>query len=272
MLTSDENPDALTELSGRWIDAVHDRRPPKVITLDMDSSESPVHGEQERSAWNGHFQSKCLYPLFVFNQFGDLEQCALRPGNVHSAEDWQMCFARCWRGTQSRPGSRSPGARFRADAAFAIPALFDLLEAECWDYAIRIKGNPKLHERIDWLTKRGLGRPPNHVVRHYTSFHYRAKSWSKSRRVVAKVEFHPGELFPTIGFIVTNRSLPNERVLAFYNGRAPPSSTSRRASTRSNGRGCRVCRFAANAALAPASRPGLQSGQPPADNGDARTD
>ena len=41
--------------------------------------------------------------------------------------------------------------RFRADAAFAIPALFDLLEAEGWDYAIRIKGNPKLHERIDRL-------------------------------------------------------------------------------------------------------------------------
>ena len=39
------------------------------------------------------------------------------------------------------------------------------------------------------------------------------------RRVVAKIEFHPGELFPRVGFIVTNRSLPNERVLAFYNGR-----------------------------------------------------
>ena len=56
-------------------------------------------------------------------------------------------------------------------------------------------------------------------MRHYTSFHYRAKSWSKARRVVAKVEFHPGELFPRVGFIVTNRSLPNERVLAFYNQR-----------------------------------------------------
>ena len=219
MLTSDENPDALTELSGRWIDAVHDRRPPKVITLDMDSSESPVHGEQERSAWNGHFQSKCLYPLFVFNQFGDLEQCALRPGNVHSAEDWQDVLCPVLARYAIKARLSITRRRFRADAAFAIPALFDLLEAECWDYAIRIKGNPKLHERIDWLTKRGLGRPPNHVVRHYTSFHYRAKSWSKSRRVVAKVEFHPGELFPTIGFIVTNRSLPNERVLAFYNGR-----------------------------------------------------
>ena len=56
-------------------------------------------------------------------------------------------------------------------------------------------------------------------MRRYTSFHDRARSWSKARRVVAKVEFHPGELFPRIGFIVTNRSLPNARVLAFYNDR-----------------------------------------------------
>ena len=89
MLTRPENLAALADLPGRWIDAVHDRRPPKTITLDMDSSESPVHGEQEGSAWNGHFQSKCLHPLFVFNQFGDLERCALRPGNVHSADGWE---------------------------------------------------------------------------------------------------------------------------------------------------------------------------------------
>ncbi len=219
MLTSDENLASLTDLSGRWIDAVHDRRPPKVITLDMDSSESPVHGDQEGAMWNGHFQSKCLHPLFVFNQFGDLERCALRPGNVHSADGWadvlRPVLARY--SAEARPSITR--RRFRADAAFAIPALFDLLEAEGWDYAIRLKGNPKLHERIDWLTKRGPGRPPNHVVRQYTSFHYRAKSWLKPRRVVAKVEFHPGELFPTVGFIVTNCSLPNERVLEFYQGR-----------------------------------------------------
>jgi hypothetical protein len=89
-----------------------------------------------------------------------------------------------------------------------------MLETEGWDYAIRIKGNPKLHEQVNWLTKRGPGRPPNHVVRRYNSFHYRAKSWSKPRRVVAKIEFHPGELLPRVGFIVTNRSLPNESVLA----------------------------------------------------------
>jgi len=169
--------------------------------------------------WNGHFKSKCLHPLFVFNQFGDLERCTLRPGNVHSADGWAEVLKPVLSRYSAEARPLITRRRFRGDAAFAIPALFDLLEGKGWDYAIRIKGNPKLHGQIDWLTKRRPGRPPNHVVRQYTSFHYRAKSWSKPRRSVAKVEFHPGELFPRVGFIVTNRNLPNERVTAFYNGR-----------------------------------------------------
>ena len=141
------------------------------------------------------------------------------PGNVHSADGWEDVLRPVLARYSASARQSITRRRFRADAAFAIPALFDLLEAEGWDYAIRIKGNAKLHERIDWLTKRRPSRPPSHVVRLDTSFHYRAKSWSKARRVVAKVEFHPGQLFPTVGFIVTNRSLPNERVLAFYNRR-----------------------------------------------------
>ncbi len=61
-------------------------RPPKMIILDMDSSVSPTHGEQEGAAYNGHFGCCCYHPLFLFNQFGDLERCSLRPGNVHSAD------------------------------------------------------------------------------------------------------------------------------------------------------------------------------------------
>jgi hypothetical protein len=178
-----------------------------------------VHGDQEGAVWNGHFQSKCLHPLFVFNQYGDLERCALRPGNVHSAHGWEGVLRPVLARYSAEARPSITRRRSRADAAFAIPALFDLLETEGWDYAIRIKGNSKLYERIGWLMKRRPGRPPNHVVREFTSFHYRAKSCSKPRRVVAKVEFHPGELFPKVGFIVTNRSLPNERVLAFYNQR-----------------------------------------------------
>ena len=153
VLTRSENLAVLTDLPGCWIDAVHDRRPPKSITLDMDSSESPVHGEQEGAAWNGHFQSKCLHPLFVFNQFGDLERCALRPGKVHSADGWEEVLRPVL--ARYAPAARPSitRRRFRADAAFAIPALFDLLEAEGWNYAIRIKGDPKLHEHVSWLTK-----------------------------------------------------------------------------------------------------------------------
>src|SRR3954467_10361884 len=86
-LSRPENLSALADLAGRWIDKVRRRRSPKTIVLDMDSSESPTYGEQEGSAYNGHFACTCYHPLFVFNQFGDVERCALRPGNVHSADD-----------------------------------------------------------------------------------------------------------------------------------------------------------------------------------------
>jgi hypothetical protein len=78
-LAAEKNRSALADLSGRWINAVHGRRPPKGVVLDMDSSVSPTHGEQENSVWKGHYACTCYHPLFVFNQFGDLERCALRP-------------------------------------------------------------------------------------------------------------------------------------------------------------------------------------------------
>ena len=64
-----------------------------------------------------------------------------------------------------------------------------------------------------------MGRPPHYVRRFYASFRYRAQSWSRPRRVVAKVEWHPGELYPRVGFIVTNLRRPAKKVVAFYNGR-----------------------------------------------------
>ena len=76
VLATTDNRTALTDLSGHWIDRVHERNPPTWITLDMDSSVSPTHGAQEGTAWNGHFGCMCDHPLFVFNQFGHLERCA----------------------------------------------------------------------------------------------------------------------------------------------------------------------------------------------------
>ena len=78
-----------------------------------------------------------------------------------------------------------------------------------------------LQSSISHLLKRPVGRPPNHVRRYYASFSYQAGSWNTKRRVVAKVEWHPGELCPRIGYIVTNMARPAERVVAFYNQRGP---------------------------------------------------
>src|SRR6056297_136722 len=84
-----ENRAALADLNGQWIDRFHDRNGLKYIVLDMDTSVSPTHGDQEGAAWNGHFDCTCYHRLFLFNQLGMLERWALRHGNVHSADNWQ---------------------------------------------------------------------------------------------------------------------------------------------------------------------------------------
>ena len=221
LLASNENFAALTELSGIWIERVHDRRPPKMIILDLDSSVSPTHGDQEGTAYNGHFGCTCYHPLFLFNQFGDLERCSLRPGNVHSADGWRGVLEP----VVERYRKRDLRRYFRGDAAFASPDIYEFLEAEDFLYAIRLSKNQVLQESIGHLLTRPVGRPPNHVRRYYASFSYQAGSWNKKRRVVAKVEWYPGELYPRVGLdplcgsSVTNLSRPAERVVAFYNQR-----------------------------------------------------
>ena len=108
---------------------------------------------------------------------------------------------------------------FRGDAAFASPEIYEYLEAEGLLYVIRLKANAILQRNIAHLLTRPVGRPPDHVRRFHASFSYQAGSWNKKRRVVAKVEWHPGELVPRVGFIVTNLSRPTKRVVAFYNHR-----------------------------------------------------
>jgi hypothetical protein len=210
-----DNRAALTDLSGQWIDRIHAAMPPEWITLDMDSSVSPTHGTQEGTAWNGHFGCMCYHPLFVFNRFGPLERCALRPGNVHSADGWEEVL----KPVIARYADRHPMRFFRADAAFAIPDLHETLEAEGHFYAIRLRANRVLQGRIAHLLKRPVGCPPNHMRRFYGGFEYQAASWDKPRRVIAKVEWHRGELFPRVGFVVTNLPMDPDWIIHFCNQR-----------------------------------------------------
>jgi hypothetical protein len=108
---------------------------------------------------------------------------------------------------------------YRGDAAFAGPKLLRLLEKEGFRYAIRIKANAVLERRIANLLRRPVGRPPRRPKVFYGCFRYRAGSWECARRVVVKVEWHAGELFPRVGFIGTNLTWRSKKVVRFYNRR-----------------------------------------------------
>ena len=136
---------------------------------------------------------------------------------------------------------------FRADAAFANPEVYEFLEAEDFKYAIRLPANNVLQDSIGYLLKRPVGRPPIEIRRYYANFSYQAQSWKTSRRVAAKVEWHPGELYPRVGFIVTNLSRPAERVVAFYNGRGTAEQWIKEGKNAAKWTRLSCCSFAANA-------------------------
>jgi hypothetical protein len=183
--------------------------------LDMDSTEIPVYGEQEQSAYNGHFESTCYHPLLLFNRDGDCVAAKLRPGNVHSADGWEELLLP----EIERQQQLGKEVWFRADAAFAKPEIYEALEERGVKYAIRLPANDSLMRDIEEMLTRPLGRPAQKPLVRYKGFLYQAASWKTARRVVAKVEFHAGELFPRVGFIVTNTQLRNRAVVRFYNKR-----------------------------------------------------
>ena len=215
VLTDPSNLSVLMNLSGMWIDGLRERKPITRIILDMDSSVSETYGQQEGSAYNGHFECTCYHPLFCFNQDGDLERALLRNGNVHSADDWRSVLEP----VVSRYRQMKIRRFFRGDAAFANPEIYPFLETESYFYAIRLPANDLLQREIEYMLNRPMGRPPKKPVVWYHDFAYRASSWDKPRRVVAKVEWHQGELFPRVGFIVTNLRRSSRKVVKFYNGR-----------------------------------------------------
>ena len=133
------------------------------------------------TAWNslnGHFGCTCYHPLFLFNQFGDLERCSLRSGNVHSADDWEGVL----KPVVVRYKGRKVRLYFRGDAAFASPEMYEYL-AEGFLYAIRLPKNQILQESITHLLSAPL------AVRRTMSRSAIRLKLGQERRVVAKVEW-----------------------------------------------------------------------------------
>jgi len=215
ILTQPKNLELLMNLVGEWVNRVHQLRSLKHIILDMDNSVSPTYGNQEGSAYNGFFECTCYHPLFCFNQFGDLERALLRNGNVHSADDWRSLLEPIVNRYRGYDLLRF----FRGDAAFANPEIYRYLEAEGYFYAMRLKENSVLHKKIEHMLMRPVGRPPKKPIVWYHSFRYKAASWKIPRIIVAKIEWHAGELFPSVNYIATNLRWKSSNVVKFYNKR-----------------------------------------------------
>jgi hypothetical protein len=218
VLAEERNYQGLTRLNTGLVQGAAERSPRRRVTLDIDSSESPVHGTQEQSAYNGHFESVCYHPLFVFNPEGDCLAAKLRPGNVHSAEGWDDVLlpisligiasvgGRSWSGRTPRSQCPRSTRHWNAEGCATRSGC---RPRTCWSG----------RSRIEDLLTRPRGRPSHAPLVHYRSFHCQAASWNRPRRVIAKIEHHLGELFPRVGFIVTTPTSTNRAIVRFYNQR-----------------------------------------------------
>ena len=216
ILGTEDGLKALEEAIVRSNDPLMKRKKKQRLIVDVDSTEDPAHGKQEQVAFNGHFGTTCFHPLFAFTSDGDCLGAKLRPGNVHSAEGifdlldpivqrYRRRFTLFW---------------LRADAAFAMPELYEYCERERVTYFIRFPANQVLNRAIERHLTRPVGRPPKSGIQiKLVDFRYQAQTWDRERRVVAKIEWREGELFPRIGFIVTNSKLGAGKVVKVYNGR-----------------------------------------------------
>src|ERR1700681_360012 len=118
MLAEEENFAGLTRITRELIGKAEALDSPQRVVLDIDSTEIPVYGQQENSAYNGHFESTCYHPLLLFNREGDCLAAKLRPGNVHSADDWEEVLLP----EIERQQALGKDMAFRGDA-FAKPEL-----------------------------------------------------------------------------------------------------------------------------------------------------
>ena len=197
----------LRRLSGRLLE-LYLKTPPgprKVIVLDMDASDDPTHGKQQLSFFHGYYEEHMYHPLLVFDgRTGFPLAAVLRPGNTHASHGALAVLKRLIKKLKKA----YPGALilFRAAAGFAVPALYRYLERQEIRYVIGfITNNRGLAQAAPLLEKARIAyRATGEKQRLFTAFSYQAESWTRPRRIIAKVEY------PHLGsnqrFVVTNLS------------------------------------------------------------------
>ncbi len=194
------------------------------ITIDLDPTDDPTHGQQELTFFNGHYDTWCYLPVVVTVTFNaEPEQYAvaavLRPGNAPARRGALGLLRRLFR--QLREAFRSPVLRVRLDGGFASNALFDFLEAAGVEYVVGMASNARLEKRIRRLlgNARMRAKASGRTEHLYGETRYAAKKWSHKRRVVMKAEVvrHPGrDPKNNPRFVVTSLADDPETVYRIY--------------------------------------------------------
>jgi hypothetical protein len=203
---------------GRLGDAV--RR----ITVDVDATADPTHGQQQFAFFNAFYDTWCYLPLLATVAFDDerdqfLVAALLRPGTGAATRGVRGLLRRLVDQLRARfPRAR---LRVRCDAGFAHPKLLDWLEAEGLEYVIGVPSNPRLAKRVRRLLGRArvLSRATGDSIALYGETRYAAKKWSHRRRVIMKAEAlrYPGRTIKdNPRFIVTNLRFSPTMVYAIY--------------------------------------------------------
>jgi len=194
------------------------------ITIDLDPTDDPTHGQQEFTFFNGHYDTWCYLPLVATVTFNDepaqyAVAAMLRPGNAPASRGARALL---WRLTQKlRAAFPTARLRVRLDGGFATPKLFAFLERHGLEYVVAMASNSRLEKRARRLMgkARMLSRATGQTAHLYGETRYAATSWKRKRRVIIKAEVvrHPGrDPKNNPRFVVTNLPHPPERVYAIY--------------------------------------------------------
>lgn len=197
------------------------------ITLDLDPTDDPTHGQQELSFFNGHYDTWCYLPLvgtLTFNaeRTQYLVTAVLRPGNAHATAGAIGILRRLL--AKLRAAFPHARLRIRLDGGFATPAVFALLEAEGVEYLVAMASNPKLAKRVRRLLgkARMRSKASGETATLFGETRYAAKSWRRKRRVIMKAEvvrLAGRDPRDNPRFVVTNLTQSPRRVYEIYRER-----------------------------------------------------
>ena len=180
--------------------------PPERVLLDLDATADPAHGEQEGTFYHGYYKTRMYHPLLVFDgETNQLITALLRCGNTHASRGALAILKRIvGRLREAWPGVK---IEIRADAGFAVPAVYEWCEQEGIAYTIGLISNPRLESLAECLLERARRESEEQQgrkVRLISEAPYQAASWGRARRVIYKAEVL--EKGTNTRFVVTNRT------------------------------------------------------------------